>query len=241
MSMPSLRLITWNCRHGSFSRCLSELAEHSPDLIFLQECDPSESLPLMGQALVRRVAAGKGIALAAPDTQYRLTKLEARAEAGRATIAAAAAGAVSFTALGIWSQAPKYVDDVMRSVDAYADVLSHGPAVVLGDLNSGTALGTGRPPTKSHLRMVHALRDIGLVSAYHAFHGVEHGRETHPTRLHQWSRPWHIDFCFVPASWLDGLASVEVIADDRWSARSDHFPLRVDFRWPTSAGAPIQA
>jgi exodeoxyribonuclease-3 len=80
---------------------------------------------------------------------------------------------------------------------------------------------------------VRTLAELGLVSAYHAFHGVEQGHETHPTYRHHFkaAQPWHIDFCFVPASWVDCLVRVEVMDGDDWSKRSDHLPLTVDLLW----------
>jgi endonuclease/exonuclease/phosphatase family metal-dependent hydrolase len=146
------------------------------------------------------------------------------------------AGPVSFAALGIWSQGPKYVDDVMRTLKSHAGLLRAGPAVVMGDLNSGTDLNIKRSPSKGHSRIVDTLNDLGLVSAYHAFHNVHHGNERHPTYRHQFktSKPWHIDFCFVPATWVGSLVSVEAIDRKDWPMRrSDHLPLMVDLRWPS--------
>jgi hypothetical protein len=119
--MSSLRLITWNCHHGSLSTRLAELAEYSPDIVFLQECTPTETLPWVGQIFARRVGRRKGIALGSLNADYQLADLEPRANSGLAVVAAAVTGPVSFTALGVWSQGPKYVDDVLRTLDAYAD------------------------------------------------------------------------------------------------------------------------
>jgi exonuclease III len=90
--------------------------------------------------------------------------------------------------------------------------------------------------TKGHSRIVSALADLGLVSAYHAFHHVDQGHETHATYHHLFKagQSWHIDFCFVPASWVDRLAGVEVIDGDDWTIRSDHLPLMSLFAWPTA-------
>jgi endonuclease/exonuclease/phosphatase family metal-dependent hydrolase len=168
------------------------------------------------------------------NEDYQMARLERPRAAGRASLAATVTGPASFTVLGIWSQGPKYVDDVMRTLDAYADRLRSGPAVVMGDLNSGTRLYGRRTQNTRHLRIVDALADLGLVSSYHGFHGVEHGREKHTTYRHQFKPrlPWHIDFCFVPSSWVARLVSVEIVSGREWSARSDHFPLRVDLRLP---------
>jgi hypothetical protein len=229
--MPSLRLISWNCHHGSLSTRLAELAAFAPAIVFLQECRPIETLPLMGPFLAQRVNAQKGIALASLGADYHLEKLRARANRGRAVIGATVSGPEPFTALGIWSQGPRYVDDVMRTLKAYDRVLRSGPAIVMGDLNSGTNLAGTGPPSKGHARILGALADRGLVSAYHAFHRFEHGQERHPTYLHQRkpSKPWHIDFCFVPAGWL--VVGVEVLDGQEWATKSDHLPLKVDVQF----------
>ena len=87
----------------------------------------------------------------------------------------------------------------MRTLEAYDRVLRSGHAVVMGDLNSGTNLNTKQSPSKGHSRILDALADLGLVSAYHAFHNIEHGHETHPTYRHQHKPPSHgtRSLCFV--------------------------------------------
>jgi hypothetical protein len=234
-----LRLIAWNCRSGSVTTRLAELDTHPADLVFLQECSPDASLPLAGQVLARRVGPQKGIAWVSLNPDYHLTGLDPRTDGGRAFLAVTVTGPVTFTALGIWAQGPKYVDDVLRTLDAYADILRAGPAVVLGDLNSGTDLGIGRASTKGHSRIVNLLADLGLVSAYHAFHNLEQGKEKHPTYRHQFkeSQPWHIDFCFVPAAWTSGLVAVDTIDGQDWAKSSDHLPLRVSLSLSDCCGA----
>ena len=226
--MSSLRLIAWNCHHGSLSMRLAELAAFAPAIVFLQECRPTGTLPLIGPFLTRRMNAQKAIALASLNADYHLEALKGRANRGRAVIGATVSGPVSFTALGIWSQGPRYVDDVMRTLNAYDRVLRSGPSIVMGDLNSGTNLAGTRSPNTGHSRILDTFADLGLVSAYHAFHHVEHGQEMHPTYRHQrkQSQPWHIDFCFVPVGWV--VVGVEVLDGKEWATTSDHLPLKVD-------------
>jgi len=230
--MRPLRLLTWNCHHGSLSARLAELACFSPAIAFLQECRPTDTLAVTRPSVTQRVNTTKAIALASLDDDYLVTRLRPRARRGRAVIGATVSGPVSFTTLGIWSQGPRYVDDVMRTLKAYDRVLRSGPAVVMGDLNSGANLNTRPAPSKGHARILAALADLGLVSAYHRFHGVEHGSETHSTYLHQRNpaKPWHIDFCFVPVEW--NVIGVEVPDGPEWTARSDHLPLCVDVQFP---------
>jgi len=223
--MSSLRLIAWNCHHGSLSTRLAELASFAPAIVFLQECKPTRTLPMMGPFLTQRVNAQKGIALASLNADYRLAKLKPRANRGRAVMGATVSGPVPFTALGVWSQGPHYVDDVMRTLHAYDKVLRSGA------LNSGTNLAGTRSPNKGHSRILDRFADLGLVSAYHAFHHFEHGQEKHPTYRHQRkpSQPWHIDFCFVPVGWV--VVGVEVLDGKEWATRSDHLPLKVDVQF----------
>lgn len=236
--MPAgcVRLIAWNCHHGSLSTRLAELARFAPAVVFLQECRPVDDARLSNRFVTHVSNARKGIALGSVGATYRIVKLRPRANCGQAVVGATVAGPISFTALGIWSKGPNYVDDVMKTLDAYRTVLGSGPAVVMGDLNSGTDLAR-KATSRGHLRIVNALADHGLVSAYHVFHQVEHGREIHPTYRHQRnpSKPWHIDFCFVPATWARNLVSVAILDGRRWAAKSDHLPLRVDVRFPVQS------
>lgn len=232
--MAALRLITWNCHHGRVSTRLDELAPYTPAVVFLQECHPEHAVPVINSCVTRQVNTRKGIVLASLGTDYQLARLRQRPNRGRAIVAATVTGAVSFTALGIWAQGPRYVDDVMRTLDAFRVVLRSGPAVVLGDLNSGSNL-TRQSPSKGHARIVKALEQFGLVSAYHAFYNVGHGYEAHATYRHQRNpaKPWHIDFCFVPAAWVSRVTHVNVLDGAEWAARSDHLPLTVDIDFAT--------
>jgi exodeoxyribonuclease III len=87
--------------------------------------------------------------------------------------------------------------------------------------------------SSQHARLLAAFAGLGMVSAYHAFHDVEHGQERHHTYRHkpQASEPWHIDFCFIPKAWAASIANVELLDGDDWRAESDHHPLKVDLRF----------
>lgn len=223
-----MRLVAWNCHHGSIDGRLADLAGLAPDIVFLQECTPTvSSLP---HRITRRVGPRKAVALASLNENHRLEALAPKRNSSRGAVAATVTGPVSFTALGIWARGPGYAADVMRTIKAYAKVLRSGPAVVMGDLNSGTHLHRKGSPSRGNDRIVAALEDLGLVSAYHVFHSVPHGHEPHATYRHLFkaSEPWHIDFCFVPASWVDRLVSVEIADGEAWAGRSDHLPVVVD-------------
>ena len=79
-----------------------------------------------------------------------------------------------------------------------------------------------------------SLASLGLVSAYHRFFGEDQGAESRPTLylLKKRERPYHIDYCFIPESWVPNLTSVAVGAYETWITASDHCPLVVDIALP---------
>ena len=45
-------------------------------------------------------------------------------------------------------------------------------------------------------------------------------------------QPYHIDYCFIPDSWVPSILSVEVGAYKLWITASDHCPQVVDIALP---------
>lgn len=228
---PALRLVTWNCRSGSVAGRLDQLRVLAPDLVFLQECDPARDGHAAGVVCIRAIKPRKGIALCAARS-CRCSARTLLAGSGRAAIAATVRQPLHFTAIGVWAQATRYADDVMRTLAAHASVVRDAPAIVFGDFNSGTSLVRSGSSSRHHQRLVDAFAALGLVSAYHAFHRVDHGCEQDATYFHQFNaaKPWHIDFCFVPRSWISRIVNVAVIDGAEWRRRSDHLPLLVEVR-----------
>jgi endonuclease/exonuclease/phosphatase family metal-dependent hydrolase len=223
--MRSVRFITWNCRSGTLDVRLAQLNKYRPDVVFLQECAPTETTPCTCS-----VNARKSIALVGLSPGFELTPLTATVTAGRASVAASFEGRKGFSVIGVWGQPPNYVDDVLRTLDAHSASLRRGRAIVMGDFNSGTHLRRRRTISAGHQKIVTTCSDLGLVSAYHAFHRVQHAQEKHATYYHQFksSQPWHIDYCFVPTAWVNGLMNVQVLNGKIWAHHSDHRPLIVD-------------
>ena len=83
---------------------------------------------------------------------------------------------------------------------------------------------------RCHTALVNQLSGLGLTSAYHAFFDEAHGKETRPTYYFQWkeTKPFHLDYCFIPNAWLPALRNVRVEPYEAWKAHSDHRPLTVD-------------
>lgn len=134
-------------------------------------------------------------------------------------IAAAVTGGLSSSVLGIRSQHEPgvgYVDDALRSFDGYVDIVRRGPTVVMGDLKSGPKMTDSRMVASTHRRLLDAFHARNMVSAYHAYHGIDHGQERHQRYRHtpRVSDPWHLDFCFVANHWAKDVTSVEVLVTD---------------------------
>ena len=82
----------------------------------------------------------------------------------------------------------------------------------------------------NHSALVRVMGSLGLGSAYHGFFDEAQGEETRPTYYHLWKQdqPFYIDYCFMPAAWIERVRRVEVGGYEEWNGSSDHRPLVVD-------------
>jgi len=133
---------------------------------------------------------------------YRISSLPSR-EAPRYTIPVQVAGPLSFLLLAVWSKTDlnfRYVKGIIRAVDCYREMIAAQHTIIVGDFNSNRIWDYKRPSDQNHSGLVRNLEALGLVSAYHRFHGEEQGAETRPTLhlLKKRTRPYHIDYCFIP-------------------------------------------
>src|SRR5262245_26248154 len=104
--MRSVRFITWNCRSGSLDVRLAQLGKYKPDVVFLQECAPTENTPC-----TCRVNARKSIALVGASPDFEPSPITPCGNAGRASVAASFDGHHAFSVIGLWGQLPNYADD----------------------------------------------------------------------------------------------------------------------------------
>lgn len=84
------------------------------------------------------------------------------------------------------------------------------------------------------------LETLGLTSAYHTYgkHAFDH--EPDPTLFWQWNeeRPYHIDYVYVPRTWMPCVSSVTVGSPADWVRPkvSDHVPVVVECDLPNRLG-----
>lgn len=225
-----MRLVTWNCCRGAYSRKAPLIASLAADIAVMQECArpaaESETCLWFGdnprQGIVVQTSTG-----------YRLRALQPLANVPKFIFPVEVVGPESFTLFVVWSkgkQKYRYVMGIVKAMQAYSRLIEASPTVVMGDFNSNAIWDTWHPRELNHSALVSLLRNLGLVSSYHLFFGESYGAETRPTCYLLWKehRPYHIDYCFIPRSWTSRLQLVEVGSYEQWRQHSDHRPLIVD-------------
>ena len=225
-----MRLSTWNCCAGPLVKKLAALTRLGADVAVIPE-----SPKLVTESERERWFGDnprKGLAiLAAPG--FDLSPIDVGRTLPRYVVPMQVRGPRPFLLLAIWAQndgANKYVRGVIRAIDLCDGIIRSHPTVALGDFNSNSIWDHEHPEGRNHTALVERLDSLGLVSAYHAYHGEPHGAETRPTffEYRHEHRPYHLDFCFLPKTWGAFVRNVTVGPFADWSPLSDHMPLSVD-------------
>jgi exodeoxyribonuclease III len=145
-------------------------------------------------------------------------------------------GPLSFLLLSVWACPVGKVREFNYVGQTYEAITRHPkwfatdiPTVICGDFNSNTTLDLGRKK-RTHSAVVQLLADRGLSSAYHEHFSETHGSETKPTYYfwHRQTRPFHLDYIFLPSSWMGRMTGFDVGVYGKWRRASDHVPIFVD-------------
>jgi endonuclease/exonuclease/phosphatase family metal-dependent hydrolase len=223
-----MRLVSWNCFRGECHTRASGLDDLDADLIVLQECSRPVG-PGLRSAIWFGADEKQSLAMLAGNG-YSLTRLPQHHDVTHSVFPARVDGPNSFNLLGIWAKPdPTYVSSILRGLDAYSSILGSGPTVVMGDFNSHACFDRHGGPT--HGSLVEQLeKEFGLVSAYHSVPGRNPAETESPTHFWRWKQEngFHIDYCFVPVSWVPFIRAVTVLDEPVKSRESDHRPLIVD-------------
>jgi hypothetical protein len=233
-----VRLVTWNCCSGPLARKLSDLDAFEADIAVVPECPRIPEQP--GAIVWTGARPAKGLAVFARGP-WQVRRVRAPRGLPRYALPVQVSGPESFLLLAIWAQphpTVPYVRGMHRAVRTCRSLMQVQPAVLLGDFNSNTIWDGEHPTDRSHSALVRYLGEMGLVSAYHERYAEEQGRETRPTFFlyRHLKRPYHIDYCFVPATWLGRIRDVTVGDHGAWASKSDHMPLTVDVAPPDARG-----
>jgi len=225
-----LRLVTWNCCCGPFSKKVPLLDQLMPDVAVVQECPKPEATSdiclWFGDNLK------KGLLVRAYG-DYRLRELPTAPGVPKFVIPVAVSGPTEFNLLAVWTklQEPhRYVRAAVKAVEIYRELFLSAPTVLMGDLNSNTIWDAEHPCDQNHSALVRSLDELGLISTYHHFFNEAHGCESQAT-FHMYRReihPFHIDYCFIPHSWASRISHVKLGSFMEWSKFSDHQPMIIE-------------
>lgn len=225
-----MRLVTWNCCRGAFARKAPLLEQWNADVAVLQEIARPERESEHCLWFGHNPRQGIGVVSRDP---YRLRALPRKIGVPRYAIPIEVTGPARFNMLVVWAKGAQkhpYVEGVVRATRLYRRMLAESDTVLLGDLNSNPYWDGQHADDRSHTALVRMLSDAGLVSAYHEWNAEPHGQEKTPTYYFLWKedRPYHLDYCFVPRTWLPRMRHVEIGTFDAWKGHSDHRPLLVE-------------
>ncbi len=226
-----IRILTWNCCRGKAEVKLPHLRDFNADVMVVQECARPAS-PQKETQVWYGDSLHQGL-LVSVNNGLRLGRANRKDIPAKLFLPTRITGSTSFNLLAIWAKpaehSPRYASTVLQGLGAYRNFIKSAPTVVLGDFNTASFAGTrGRD---WHREIVNLLRDeFGLVSAYHEYHGIDHGYETHNTYFDRTKKlkPYHIDYCFIPKAWLPRLKAVRVGNYEEWGKVSDHTPVVVE-------------
>jgi endonuclease/exonuclease/phosphatase family metal-dependent hydrolase len=222
-----MRLGTWNCQTG-LSRNWDVLDELEVDVLTVQECGPDTEAQATARGLWtcrwQRGRYQKGLAVLARPP-YRIEETE-RSEPCLLSTLIVGPGAIRFRFVGFWAMTPTSTDDAYPQqatelIDQLPD--DEHPTVVAGDFNASWR-------NSHHLANVAKLRARGLVNAYNSFFTIgDDTKPNHPTSYFRslQSRPYHMDFVFVPKSWSIQAVEVGSFDDYPGTGLSDHVPVVV--------------
>lgn len=225
-----MRLVTWNAARGKFATKARLLDHFEADVCVIQEI----GTPGQNTKQVQWFGDNPNIGIAAiAKAPYSLAPLPAVTNGPKYVIPMRVTGPVSFVLFAIWTigqQEFKYVRAVTASIDLYRDTFAREAVVIMGDFNSNAIWDREHPTTLNHSAMVAKLEEHGLGSAYHYSRQEGHGAESqHTFHLQKnQSKKFHIDYCFLPKSWLPRVRHVDVGTFAAWYKVSDHCPLLVE-------------
>lgn len=143
----------------------------------------------------------------------------------------------AWTLLAVWTvkrsgdRRPSYAGQFADVIERWSRTIRTSPVVIAGDLNASLQGPSARP----HRNNLDRLQALGVRSAFHSHHDVEHGSDSEPPTL-RWigqggqKHFFHCDYIFLSPLLVPAQTGAAVGPVDTWidSGRSDHCPVTVD-------------
>jgi exodeoxyribonuclease III len=236
-----VRIVVWNC-NMALHRKFDALRALEPDVAVVCECASPERLrlpSLQDEPIWVGTNPHKGLAVFTFNG-YSARLAEPFYPRLKFIAPVHISGPTECNLLAVWAQnasagvTRKYQLGPLRwALSKYRGFLTSAPAVIAGDLNDNVIWDKPgwRHNWASKLAIMHRL---GLRSAYHAVRNELPGAETVPTLYWRDRRrdgpTYHIDYVFVPATWLPNVTDLSIGTFEDWCASglSDHVPIVVD-------------
>jgi exodeoxyribonuclease III len=237
-----MRLIAWNCAMG-FERKLAALSALKPDIAVLSEVACPEKLrsqlPTLAGMPIVWVGNNPNKGLAVVSFTGSNLELDPSYRSSNQFVAPVHVnGPKSFRLLATWDHNDRTEGlnrrpgPLLRSLVDSTDFCRGGDLVVAGDFNNNPRWDRPNGPNNMSV-LAQELARRHLVSLYHHDTGNAFGSEMRGTYWHYRRRdmPYHVDYLFVPITWLKNLLSFELGDYDAWCASglSDHAPLSAEF------------
>jgi len=229
-----MRILVWNLNMAAHKK-IALLQQLAPDLAILPECAAPEVIvskcPEFTFADAQWVERSrhKGLGVFSFGT-VRLTRARTYDPLYEVFLPLTVTGPQRFNLLAVWAlnfhtPSERTMPDALQW---YRSFLARRDTVVAGDFNN--SVFWDRPGKRTNFTgIAQTLSALGLASAYHSVTREPVGHERQATlwflkRPHQ---TYHIDYCFIPTTWVSRSLSVMVGDHKEWLKHSDHAPLLI--------------
>jgi exodeoxyribonuclease III len=240
-----MRIVAWNC-NMALDRKIEVLLALKPDIAIVSECAEPDRLRFRRKpdwVESKPVWIGrnphKGLAVFGFNG-YAARIAEIYEPRFRYIAPVRISGPVDCNLLAVWAQnasagitRKRQAGPLRRALAKYKEFISAGPGILAGDLNNNVIWD--KPGWRNnHNLAVAALASLGLLSAYHEFHGEQQGGESRPTLYWRDRRKdgptYHIDYVFLPDPWIRKVKELRLGRFEDWcgAGLSDHVPVIVD-------------
>ncbi|MDR3502172.1 MAG: hypothetical protein P4L79_06265 [Legionella sp.] len=233
-----MKMVSWNCQ-GAFRKKSSAIAAYMPDIAVIQECECVERL-YRDKEFIRPLTIKwfgeletKGMSIMS-YTGLEIELDESYDPNIQYCVPLHVKGHTNLNLLAVWTQHhniknKSYIGQAYEAINQYKEFIKSADTIMIGDFNSNQIWDKERSKG-NHTDVVNGLRNIGLVSVYHELNNEKHGSETLNTfyMYKHIDKPYHIDYCFAPTTWLDRIIKCEIGDYNKWCDISDHVPLIIE-------------